>query len=78
MSDDFEKPGGTGDVNDGGVVNATDVLQVTRIITGQYTASNDEEIHADVAPFKGAYPEPDKDIDAGDLLRIQQMSVGWY
>jgi hypothetical protein len=66
-----------GDVNNDGVVNAADVLLVTRIITGQYTASNDEEIRADVAPFNGTYPEPDGDINAGDLLRIQQMAVGW-
>ena len=66
----------TGDVNEDGKVNAADVLLVTRHILGLSLLDTDQQVRADVAPVTGqGIPDPDGEINAGDLLRIEQKAM---
>jgi spore coat protein A len=57
-----------GDVNGSmGVVNAADVLLTIRILFDQYTPTEAEIVRADMVP--------DREITAGDLLRIMQAAM---
>jgi hypothetical protein len=62
-----------GDINVDGDVDVIDVLLATRMVLGQYQPANDEEwIRADVVPD----PLNPVQVNAGDLLRIQQLAMG--
>jgi hypothetical protein len=62
-----------GDINGNGMVDVVDVLLATRMVLGQYQPVNDEEwIRADVVPD----PQYPGQVNAGDLLRIQQLALG--
>ncbi len=56
-----------GDINNDSKVDVVDVLLATRIILDQLTPSTDQQIRADMVP--------DQQINAGDLLRIQQRAL---
>jgi hypothetical protein len=57
-----------GDINNDGVVDVVDVLLATRIVLDQYTPTDTERVRADMVP--------DNQINAGDLVRIQQLALG--
>jgi hypothetical protein len=57
-----------GDINADGRVDVVDVLLATRIVLEQYLPSELEKVRADVVP--------DDQINAGDLVRIQQLALG--
>ncbi len=65
-----------GDVNGDGVVDAVDMLLVTRHLRGQVVLSGDQLIRADVAPQSDGIPVPDGQITAADLMLIQRKSLG--
>ena len=65
-----------GDVNEDGEVNVLDVMLVTRHILNRALLDADQQVRADVAPVdEQGIPDPDGDINAGDLLRIEQWAV---
>ena len=57
-----------GDINDDSKVDVVDVLLATRMALGQLEPTNGQRIRADMVP--------DGQINAGDLLRIQQLALG--
>jgi subtilisin family serine protease len=57
-----------GDINDDDKVDAADVLLATRMVLGQLTPTSEQLIRADMVP--------DGQINAGDLVRIQQLALG--
>jgi hypothetical protein len=56
-----------GDINDDGTVNVVDVLLAIRMVLGQLLPTAEQLVRADMVP--------DGQINAGDLLRIQQQAV---
>ncbi len=67
-----------GDITGDGKVDVADVLVVTRILLGEISVSPAEFQIIDVAPLVGGIPAPDGEINAGDLLIIQQMALGSF
>ena len=57
-----------GDINNDGRVDIVDVLLATRIVLEQYIPSDQEKLRADMVP--------DNQVNAGDLLRFQQLALG--
>jgi hypothetical protein len=57
-----------GDINNDSKVDVVDVLLATRMALGQLEPTNGQRIRADMVP--------DGQINAGDLLRIQQLALG--
>ena len=57
-----------GDVNGDGIVNVADVLLASRMVLGELVPTPDQRARADMVP--------DGLINAGDLLRIQQVALG--
>jgi hypothetical protein len=56
-----------GDINDDGTIDVVDVLLATRMVLGQLIPTGEQLIRADMVP--------DGQINAGDLLRIQQLAL---
>ena len=65
-----------GDADGNGVVNAADILKLTRALLNQYTLSTDEMARVDMAPVIAGSPAPDGQITAGDLTVVQQILLG--
>jgi len=64
-----------GDVNQDGRLDARDVLRALQIASGQFTASQAEKDHGDVAPL-GAAPQNPSSIDAGDVALLMRGASG--
>ena len=56
-----------GDINADGKVDVADVLLATRMVLGQLIPSSEQLVRADMVP--------DGQINAGDLVRIQQLAL---
>lgn len=65
-----------GDVNEDGLVNAGDVVLVSRIAMGLLTPTATQLVRADVAPQNGGVPSPDGDINAADVLLVTRKVLG--
>ncbi len=65
-----------GDVNLDGVVNAADLLIITRISLGIITANSSQQLHGDVAPQTAGVPVPNGQINAADILLVKQKIFG--
>ena len=65
-----------GDLNGDGLVNTADVLLSTRILMEQFTPTQDQIYHGDVAPLVNGIPVPDGLFSLGDALVIQQKALG--
>ncbi len=66
----------SGDINNDGQVNAADLLLATRILTGAYIPTREEQERWDVAPLVNGIPEPDSQNTAGDLVVLQRKVLG--
>jgi len=64
-----------GDINNDGVINAADILLVTRIVLGTYLPTNGERIRGDLAPRVTGNYVPDGQINTGDVLLIMQLAI---
>ena len=65
-----------GDTDGNGVVNAADILKLTRALLGLETLSTEDMARADIAPVIAGTPTPDGDITVGDLSVVQQILLG--
>jgi hypothetical protein len=57
-----------GDINGDTVVNVVDILLATRMVLGELVPTPEQRVRADMVP--------DGVINAGDLVRIQQLALG--
>jgi hypothetical protein len=57
-----------GDINGDTMVNVVDILLATRIVLGELVPTPEQRVRADMVP--------DGVINAGDLVRIQQLALG--
>jgi hypothetical protein len=65
-----------GDVNGDGQVDVKDLLLAMRILTGQYTPSQEEQSRWDIAPLVNGVPAPDGQNNLGDYLILQRKVLG--
>ena len=65
-----------GDINNDGSVNVVDLLLATQITLGLKIPTAEELLHGDVAPLIAGLPTPDGEINAADLVVIQQKVFG--
>lgn len=65
-----------GCLNCGGVVGVTDAVKALRIAVGLVTATQDDLLHADVAPLVNGVPTPDGRIDVSDAMLVLKKAVG--
>jgi subtilisin family serine protease len=65
-----------GDTDGNDVVNAADVLLLTRAVLGQMTLADDQKARVDIAPVIGGTPTPDNQVTLGDLLVVKQILLG--
>jgi hypothetical protein len=56
-----------GDINDDGTVDVVDVLLATRMVLGLLVPTGEQLVRADMVP--------DGQVNAGDLVRIQQQAL---
>ena len=65
-----------GDTDGNGVVNAGDLVKLTRAVVGLYSLSTPEQARVDIAPVIAGIPVPDGQITAGDLQVVTQILQG--
>jgi hypothetical protein len=65
-----------GDTDGNGVVNAADILKLTRALMDLETLSTTEMARVDIAPVIAGSPTPDGKITVGDLTVVQQIMLG--
>lgn len=65
-----------GDTDGNGVVNAADILKLTRALMDLETLSTAEMARADIAPVIAGVPTPDGELTVGDLTVVQQILLG--
>jgi subtilisin family serine protease len=65
-----------GDTNGNGVVDAADLLLLTRAVLGLTTLQDDQKARVDIAPVIAGIPAPDKQVTLGDLLVVEQILLG--
>lgn len=65
-----------GDLDGDGCVGVSDAAIALRVALGLQPASPEVLAHADVAPLVQGVPQPDGNIDAGDVLVILRKIVG--
>jgi subtilisin family serine protease len=65
-----------GDTDGNGVVNAADILKLTRALMKLEMLSTEEEARVDIAPVIAGTPAPDGKITVGDLTVVQQILLG--
>jgi hypothetical protein len=57
-------------------VNVVDALLAHRILSGELTATPEQQVRGDVAPLVGGVPSPDGAFTIGDVLLIQRKALG--
>jgi subtilisin family serine protease len=65
-----------GDTDGNGIVNAADILKLTRALLDLETLSTTEMARVDIAPVIAGVPTPDGKITVGDLTVVQQILLG--
>ena len=65
-----------GDINGDSTINVVDLLLATQIVIGLRAPTSDELIRGDVAPLNEGVPDPDGELNVGDLVLIQQKVLG--
>jgi subtilisin family serine protease len=65
-----------GDVDDNGVVNAGDLVLLTRAVQGLTTLADDQKARVDIAPVIAGTPTPDMQVTVGDLVVVEQILLG--
>jgi subtilisin family serine protease len=65
-----------GDADDNGVVNAADMLLLTRAVLGLTMLDDEQKARVDIAPVIAGVPAPDKQLTAGDLVVVEQILLG--
>jgi hypothetical protein len=65
-----------GDADDNGVVDAADLVLLTRALMGLTVLADDAKARVDIAPVIAGSPAPDKQVTAGDLVVVQRILTG--
>jgi hypothetical protein len=65
-----------GDTDDNGVVNAGDIIRLTRAVLGLTTLADDEKARVDIAPVIAGAPTPDNQVTLGDLVVVEGILLG--
>jgi subtilisin family serine protease len=65
-----------GDADGNGVVNAADVLLLTRAVTGLQQLGDEQKARVDIAPVISGIPSPDNQLSAGDLVVVKRILFG--
>ena len=65
-----------GDADGNGVVNAADVLLLTRALLGLHLLEDDQKARVDIAPVMAGIPSPDDQLTPGDLVVVEQILLG--
>ena len=65
-----------GDVDDNGLINAADIILLTRAVLGLTTLEDDQKVRVDIAPVIAGIPTPDKQVTLGDLLVVERILHG--
>jgi hypothetical protein len=65
-----------GDTDGNGVVNAADVLLLTRALLGLQLLEDNQKARVDIAPVMAGVPSPDNQLTPGDLLVVEQILLG--
>jgi len=64
-----------GDITGDGMVKANDIVLAIRAIFGLYTLDPIQAMHTDIAPLVNGEPQPDGNIDSGDLVVLMQRAT---
>jgi hypothetical protein len=64
------------DADGNGVVNAADVLLLTRAVTGLQQLGDEQKARVDIAPVISGIPSPDNQLSAGDLVVVKRILFG--
>lgn len=62
-----------GDADGNGVVNAADIVLLTRAVLGLITLEDDQKVRVDIAPVVAGVPAPDNEVTLGDLLVVERI-----
>ncbi len=65
-----------GDIDDNGVLNAADIMRLTRAVLGLTTLADDEKARVDIAPVIAGTPTPDNRVNLGDLVVVEGILLG--
>jgi hypothetical protein len=65
-----------GDTDDNGVVDAADIIRLTRAVLGMTTLTDDEKARVDIAPVIAGTPTPDNQVTLGDLVVVEGILLG--
>jgi len=65
-----------GDADGSGVVNAADVLLLTRAVLGLVVLADDQKARVDIAPVNAGVPSPDGRLTPGDLVVVERILTG--
>ena len=65
-----------GDADGDGVVNAADIILLTRAVLGLTTLNDDQKARVDIAPVIAGTPAPDNQVTVGDLLVVERILLG--
>ena len=65
-----------GDTDGNGVVNAGDVMLLTRAVLGLIALTDPQKARVDIAPVIAGTPTPDKQVTLGDLVVVKQILLG--
>jgi subtilisin family serine protease len=65
-----------GDTDGNGVVNAADMVLLTRAVLGLTALSDAQQARVDIAPVVAGMPAPDNAVTLGDLLLVEQILLG--
>jgi hypothetical protein len=65
-----------GDTDDNGVVNAADVMLLTRAVLGLTALADDQKARVDIAPVIAGTPTPNNQVTLGDVVVVEQILLG--
>ena len=65
-----------GDTDGNGIVNAADMLLLTRAVLGLTMLDDEQKARVDIAPVVAGVPSPDNRLTAGDLVVVEQILLG--
>jgi len=65
-----------GDADGNGVVNAGDLVLLTRAVLGLTLLADDQKARVDIAPVIAGTPTPDDQVTPGDLVVVERILLG--